>query len=344
MADEKKQEKKRSRYQIDGKRADYYYVDPEQVTVVDDPADPLYDERIKLPINEEMVRSIMVDGVEIIVDITKRKVDGEDVFVVVDGRQRHKNLIEARRRLRVDGVEDRDLPRLPVRLKRGDAKRLAGIGHTANADSMRKSDGIMLQARKMAHYMETTGADEAECAIKFGCNKETVKNRLKLLELDHEVHKAIEKGDINVTAALKLHGLSPADQREKLKELKEQMRSSADRNGAGARKVREVTRQPPERRLPGHKPRTEPERRALIRRAVKQGKFDPDSVQSRTRKALKWEHVSKVMAWLLDPETPDDDITIDVPGGKAFIEEFGSAIRSLLAEEREKEKKKAEEK
>ena len=61
---------------------------------------------------------------------------------------------------------------------------------------------------------------------KSGRGEQTVKNLRKILELAPEVQKAIEKGEIAYTSAIKLEGLSREKQREHLKELKEEGKGS----------------------------------------------------------------------------------------------------------------------
>ena len=66
---------------------------PEQLILITDPNHPDYDPRVTRPINEERVQSILKFGVMVPVKVRK-VVDG---WVVVDGRGRVKDAVEANR-------------------------------------------------------------------------------------------------------------------------------------------------------------------------------------------------------------------------------------------------------
>lgn len=105
---------------VEAPRTNAWLFDPEQLKLVTDESHHLYDPRIHLPIDEAMVKNIMVNGVIEPVIIAK---EGQDV-IVVDGRQRTKNAIEANKRLTAEGKE-------PVKvtciIRRGDDASLFGV-------------------------------------------------------------------------------------------------------------------------------------------------------------------------------------------------------------------------
>ena len=82
-------------------RSDLFLVPPTELTIVTDKADPLFDERINMPLDENLVRNIMMYGVKEPVLIRR---DGKDLKVVA-GRQRTRAAIEANKRLVKEGKE-----------------------------------------------------------------------------------------------------------------------------------------------------------------------------------------------------------------------------------------------
>lgn len=187
------------------------YFEPEALYLVDDPAHPLYDERIYLPINEAMVRNIMVLGVIEPISVWKDPELGKTF--VVEGRQRVRNSSEANRRLRELG---RPLVRVPGVVKKGSASRMAEIMVSSN--EITQPDTPLGRAKKMAN-MQERGRDEEDLALYFGCSASTVKATLALLDCTQVVQEAVEAGTVNVTQARKLAELPPDEQRTTVKEL-----------------------------------------------------------------------------------------------------------------------------
>lgn len=185
--------------------------DPDVLTIVTDPASPLYDERANLPIDERMVLNIMAIGV--IQPITVRKNAETGDTEVVTGRQRVKNAREANRRLRERGE---DPIQVPGWAQRADAVTLGG--HMVSENELRTPDTPIGRAKKMAALM-TRGKTEADLAILFGCTAATVKSTLALLDCCAAVRNAVEAGQISVTHAQKLASLGIEAQRTKLAEL-----------------------------------------------------------------------------------------------------------------------------
>ena len=196
------------------------FFDPEDLNLVKDKSHPLYDARVDLPLDEAMVRNIMMQGVlEPIVFLKDPETGSIDV---VAGRQRVKNAREANRRLAAEG-------RMPIQVpgytRRGlDARTAAALMASENA--IQQDETPMGRARMMQQLIGLSYT-EADLAVIFGCALATVQTSLSLLECTKPVQKAVEDGKINVTHAKALSKLAPAEQREKVQELIEAGASSA---------------------------------------------------------------------------------------------------------------------
>jgi ParB family chromosome partitioning protein len=178
--------------------------------VITDSDHALYDARVELPVDEAMVRSIMHHGV--IEPIIVKK-DGDDI-VVVDGRQRRVNAIEACKRLEAEGKPP---VRVPVRFRKGDSdKDFFGVMVTAN--EIRKGDELLTKINK-AKKLLVLGSTPEEIAINFGVGVRTVDNWLAFLDCVGSVQKAVIDERITMTAAIKLSKLSEDAQRSALAEL-----------------------------------------------------------------------------------------------------------------------------
>lgn len=185
--------------------------EPEMLKLVTDKSHPLYDERVNLPIDENMVLNIMYQGVIEPVVVRKNRETGDTE--VVAGRQRVKNAVEANARLRAKGCEP---IRIPGTVRAGSDADMAGVMVSEN--EIRRADTPMGRAEKMQQLLKF-GKDEAALAVIFGCTAQTVKSSLALLECCATVRNAIEAGKINLGHARALAKLEPAAQREKLAEL-----------------------------------------------------------------------------------------------------------------------------
>jgi ParB family chromosome partitioning protein len=190
---------------FDASRFSGFWLDPEELVIIDDPKDPLYDARAKLTANDALVRNISHFGVLEPVMVTRRGSSG----VVVDGRQRVRAAREANKRLKEAGLE---LVKVPCILKAGDDAHLFGILCTANEH--RLGDTPLEKAKKAARLRDM-GRSEEEIAVTFGVSKSavvnwlTVVNWLKMLDLPAAVRKEVEAGHISAAAALKLRDEEP---------------------------------------------------------------------------------------------------------------------------------------
>ncbi len=205
---------------VQATRLNAFSIEPERLTLIDDPKHHLYDERVKLPVDENLVLNIMVHGVKIPVLVAK---EGEQL-IVIDGRQRVKAAIEANDRLKKDGSEP---VKVKMMMERGDEADLFGICIIGNR--MRQDDGPIVNARKAKRLLDMD-PNVAKCALVFGVNKLQIERWLKLLDLAAPVIKAIENEEITATAAAELAGLTREKQVEALAELKQN--APKDKKGA----------------------------------------------------------------------------------------------------------------
>ncbi len=205
---------------VEAPRTNAWLFDPEQLKLVTDENHPLYDPRIHLPTDEAMIRNIMVNGVIEPVIVAK---EGQDV-VVVDGRQRTKNAVEANKRLTAEGKE-------PVKvtciIRRGDDASLFGVLISANEN--RQDDTPLGKAEKLARYM-AMGRTEDQAAIAFGVSTVTIKTWLAMLTLSEKVRQAVDEGVISATAAVKLVDLPRPEQEAALNSLVESGSKTSGRN------------------------------------------------------------------------------------------------------------------
>ncbi|KAA0888798.1 ParB/RepB/Spo0J family partition protein [Oryzomonas rubra] len=209
-----------SKTAVEASRTNAWLIEPDRLVLITDPGHPLYDPRVDLPLDEALVRNIMVNGVIEPIIITK---EGDDL-VVVDGRQRTKNAREANRRLVEQGKE-------PIKavcmIRRGDDSSLFGVLISANEN--RQDDTPLGRADKLNRYLNM-GRSEEEACIAFGVSMPTIKTWLAMLTLADPVKKAIEHGTISASAAVKLADLPKPKQEAALKELTESGVKTSGRN------------------------------------------------------------------------------------------------------------------
>jgi ParB family chromosome partitioning protein len=186
-------------------------VDPDDLIIVGgdtpDKKSPLYDERVNLPVNESLVKNIMVYGV--LEPVLVRKNSHED-FEVVDGRQRVRAAREANNRLREAG-RDAEVIRVPILVKKAEGGVLAGMMVSAN--EIRQDDTPLAKARKAGHLIGL-GRTEDEVATIFGVTTQTIGNWLRLLNLAPELLTQVEQGNVSASEASKVAKAPEAVQRK----------------------------------------------------------------------------------------------------------------------------------
>lgn len=179
---------------FEAQRLNAFLFEPNQLTIVEDESHHLYDERVKLPLSESLVLSIMDKGV--VEPIVVRK-EG-DLILVVDGRQRVRAAIEANKRLEKAGEEPVMIPGVPRKGTEDDAADVMVLANEIRAD-----DSVMVKARKAARLAQR-GRTPEQIAKLFGLQSPaTVENWLMLLEMHSTVQKHVESGSLRLTDAVR---------------------------------------------------------------------------------------------------------------------------------------------
>lgn len=193
-------------------RKDCFMFAPEDLTLQTDKSNPFYDPRVEMPLDESLVQSIEALG---IIEPVIVKREGE-LAVVVAGRQRVRAAIELNKRLAKQGT---DPVRVPCLIQRGSDIDLYGC--TIAENEVRRDDDPMAKAEKCARYING-GRTEAEAAVVFGVSTQTIRQWLKILELSAPVQKAVRRGEIATSAAVKLSALPVDEQKAALDEARKE--------------------------------------------------------------------------------------------------------------------------
>lgn len=199
---------------LPGTRTTAYAASPDDLVVIgidteDGPEHPLYDERIKLPLSEEMVLDIMARGVMEPVLVRK----AENTVQVVDGRRRVLHAREANKRLK-------DKIQVPFLLRKGE-KDHESIGVGISANEHRIEDPPMLKARKLEKFIAAGGSEE-DAVIHFAVTKAAIGQWKKMLLLAPKVQKYIDQRKISASAAVKFADMPHDEQVEAVEKLIEQ--------------------------------------------------------------------------------------------------------------------------
>lgn len=198
-------------------RGNTFRVWPEHLQIVgldtkDGPEHPLWDERIKMPIDESMVLSIMAHGVLQTVKVAVY--DG--VPVVIDGRQRVRAARLANERLKASGE-----PLVSVRVEGENGKKISEE-RLATAmvalNEIRRPDDVLVKASK-AERMFARGLTIPQIALAFGVTAQCVRDWQQLAALAPAVRKAVRDGLISAHAAAALADLPTEEQVAKLEEI-----------------------------------------------------------------------------------------------------------------------------
>lgn len=235
---------------LDGKRLTAFGYKPENLVVIghdtkDGPEHELYDPRVKLPLRENMIVSIMHKGVLEPVRVRKNKETG--AVEVAAGRRRVLHAREANKRLKKDYDEDKHYApeiEVPCIVANKDA-----MGDSIAENEIREDDPPSVKAEKLQRYL-AQGHSEEEAAVAFGVTMQSIRNWLKMDQLDSHVIKAIDRGDIKASAAWNLASLPKDEQRAELeKQLSDgaKVTAKAARKGAKKRKSGEEDYSPGKR-------------------------------------------------------------------------------------------------
>ena len=200
-------------------RSDHYFYETSALTLVTDPSHPLYDERVHLPLDEDLVASVAAYGVlePILVRKNGETRNGQPIMEIVDGRQRYRAVVEANRRALEVGGKGVDPIRVPAVVKRADG----AIAETIMiATGVRVEDSPMLRARKLRRYLDH-GHTEDEARVAFGLDARALRSLLSLTSCSTKVQKAVEQGRCSLVVARDLAVLPEQEQDGKLAELEE---------------------------------------------------------------------------------------------------------------------------
>lgn len=267
-------------------RQDLLKFDPEDLFLVTDEKHPLYDPRVNKPLDENLVKNIMMFGViePIIVRRNGESKDGKAIMEVVAGRQRVRCAREASKRLVAEGKEGVLVPAI---VKRGDDQRLFGV--LVSENEMRSGDSTVEKAKKLQRYLDM-GGDEDQAAVTFGVTKTTIRNYLALLDCDKSVQKAVDDGLITPSLAIsEFSKMSREEQKEALTKL---LASGATKGAKGRENARaargggEAVDAAP--RMPSRK---------KVEKAIEVVKYQRSEFESGFRACLDWMAGNKPRGW-----------------------------------------------
>ncbi|AKF03383.1 ParB/RepB/Spo0J family partition protein [Sandaracinus amylolyticus] len=170
----------------------------------------LFDERVFLPLDDDMLHSIEMYGV--LKPIFVRRAGA--VFEVVDGRRRVLHAREVNRAQRERGGGD---PRTVRAITEdGDDAHLFGLSRLANRGAKPEHP---IQTAEAARELHASGKSLSEIAGYLNVGVPMVRNYLSLLELHSQVREAVADEAVTMTAALKLVVLPAELQVAALEEL-----------------------------------------------------------------------------------------------------------------------------
>jgi len=213
------------------KRATLLRFEPEALVIIgfdtkDGPEHELWDERIKLPLDEPMILNIMAVGVK--ESITVRK--GGKGYEVVNGRRRVLHAREANRRLKKQGEP---LVRVPALSESGDDVYMGKLAISLN--EIRRDDDTLTKAEKCMRLLHRNGNDYRDAAVAFGVSVAAIRTWAKVAELTPKVKRAVAAGDISASAAAELHGIEPGQQIARLDKLVGQAKATGRKKATVAK-------------------------------------------------------------------------------------------------------------
>jgi ParB family transcriptional regulator, chromosome partitioning protein len=184
--------------------------DPDDLVIVTDPADPLYDPRAEDPLDEQFILNIKAHGVIQPIAVWKDPENGETK--VVFGRRRTRACREANKLRKAEGQ-----PPLQIQavVKRGTPQMMAAAMVIENEN--REDDTPLRKAAKMVR-LNALGFSDEDVAVMFGLTKQQVRHYMRLLEQPAVVRNAVDAGKITMKMAIDLAKLDPEQQKEKLTE------------------------------------------------------------------------------------------------------------------------------
>lgn len=179
----------------------------------------LYDDRIFLEVDEDLIKNIAYYGVQHPVLVQS----DEEKLIVVDGRQR----VRAVRRLWDQAQASGSIP-VKVPIRRVDAPENILSGIMISTNELRRDDDMLAKAAK-AHRMFRQVGNLSEVALAFGKSEQAIRNWLVMAEADTRLHEAIRAGKIAFTPALEIARLTKSEQRVQVEALLTKVEATGSR-------------------------------------------------------------------------------------------------------------------
>lgn len=220
-----------SKTAVEANRAGTVFVlapeDPRFV-LVNDKTSPLYDERLELPVSEELAMSIAREGQ---IQAGKVRKNGPKLEIL-DGRQRYRAALLANQWIKAGDARvafrGGQVVQFKFEVVRPEDERDAV--RKMIAANLRIEETPIIRARRIARALKW-GLTEEEVRISYGFKSATtVQNILALLDCAPVVQNAVDKGELPETVARRFRDLDHAKQ----KELLEEMRANGVMRGANA--------------------------------------------------------------------------------------------------------------
>lgn len=216
---------------VDATRAGTIFTLPpedDRFVIVNDKDSPLYDERLELPVSEEMALSLAREGQ---LQAGKVRKNGPKLEIL-DGRQRFRASLLANQWIR----EQHE--RVAFRAGRLLEFKFEVVRPEDEQDAIRKmiaanlhiEDTPMVRAKRIARALKW-GITEEEVRVNYGFKSpSSITNILALLDCAPAVQKAVDAGELPESVARRFRDLEHTKQ----KELLEEMRAKGVMRGAGA--------------------------------------------------------------------------------------------------------------
>ena len=196
-------------------RGSFHLIPPEHLTIVTNPKHVLFDDRVHLPIVEELVLNIMHFGVKkpVIIRLNGKDKKGDSIIEVVDGRQRVKHAVEANKRLKDQGKQQITVKCIAEKGEDADF-----IGTMVITNEFHQARSVMSKVRLVKRLMDI-GKTRSMCALVLGVSEASISNYMKLLDCSPEVQDAVDKGIASTETAKVLSTMSREDQKAALKKM-----------------------------------------------------------------------------------------------------------------------------
>jgi hypothetical protein len=195
---------------------------------------PQWQERAREPYDEATVLNYLANGVILPVVAIKEVVhdDGQQDYVIIDGRGRIINAREAERR-RQEDPKWSHLPPIRVRLIIRKGGTLDGLKVAASANEFRKPPSVLARARG-AKLMLDHNASEEEVCVTYGIGQQQLDNWLDGLGASDQLLAAVERGEDSFSSAV--------EQAKKKKKTDQKPRPKS--SAPGRAKIRRIVNSP----------------------------------------------------------------------------------------------------